>query len=131
VPRKAPTAHQLLQALRKNKELEKEMVSHEVPTKRHNKNVVSRKLTKNTRSSFNAEALRGVPGASQYGGFLQQIHAEETGTRVATPEQLQRLTRSPQNCYTTKTLHTYSYLTGVNAEVNITPKYDPRTGKRW
>lgn len=130
---KAPSAHELLQALRRNHDLTREMQQHEVPTRKSNKAKVSPKLTKNTPLSFNSEALRGVPGAGRILALslFEQIHATETGCREATPTQLAKLEHSARNCNTTKSLLTHSYLTGVNQDVNITPKYDPRTGRTW
>lgn len=79
-----------------------EMQGHCIPTK--NKSRIAAKITKGTSLSFNAAALKGVPG----GHWTKMVTAIETGTQVvdeSTAEgqaTLERLSHSPQNCYTTK-----------------------------
>lgn len=84
----------------------REMTSHEIPTKRRAK---PKKLTRHTPSWFNAAALKGVPGASRNGiNILAMQDAAETGTQViddtlkGAAALRERLTRSAQNCDTTK-----------------------------
>jgi hypothetical protein len=86
----------------------REMQSHTIPTKKFGK---KKKLTRQTSLSFNALALKGVPGSSRNGfNTLAAIDAEHTGTHVvdtdldntAAQSLLERLQRSPKNCDTTK-----------------------------
>lgn len=90
--------------------IEAEMVSHYIPTKKKSKRKT--KLTKNTQSSFNAQALKGVPGASQNASYasIAQMYEEGTGCLVvddddsnqAVTSLYDRLSRSHLNTNTTK-----------------------------
>jgi len=113
-PPKPPSFLQLVRAMKNTEALQRSEIPGKARTKIQ---------TKAAPNSFDV-SLRGVPGAHKVSGFLRQIHDEETGTRVATPEQEVKLQRSAQNADTTKTLLTHSYLTGVNRGTNIriTPK---------
>lgn len=81
-----------------NRETIREMQSHCIPTKRQSR--IAAKITKNTSLSFNAAALKGVPG----GHWTKMVTAVETGTQTLSFEGQAKLTeeRSRKNCYTTK-----------------------------
>lgn len=86
------------------------MVRREVPTKKQGKKT---KMTRSTPSSFNAAALKGVPGASRTGrpNMPAMMWSEDTGTLVVDDLTLTnheartlmaRLSRSSKNCDTTR-----------------------------
>lgn len=85
---------------RRIKGILKSMTQSGIPSKRHTK--LPGKVTPN---SFN-QNLKGVPGSGRFGwtwSALQKMADHpETGTKLATPGQEERLTRSTENGYTTK-----------------------------
>lgn len=74
------------------------MESHSTPTKKQSR--IAAKVTKGTSLSFNAAALKGVPG----GHWTRMVLAAKTGTQTMSHERSARLTPelSRMNCYTTK-----------------------------
>lgn len=97
-------SRELANRLRELTGLKQEMQSHSIPTRRQSR--IAAKITKHTSLSFNAAALRGVPG----GHWTRMVLAKETGTQTLSFERDVLLTpqRSQQNCYTTKSaVHTY------------------------
>src|SRR5262245_58149942 len=76
--------------------------NHEVPAKQHTR--LRTAITSQSPAQYGLRTLRSTPGAVRdearsgaYLSFLKMIAAEQTGTRLATQPELQRLRHSARN----------------------------------